>query len=480
MLKQILIIDDSEEIQDLVKYCVARSWPKATINLYNPEQGIPDETFNWQDYDLLILDYQLNLPDQNGFDWLKILKQYQGVPPILFMTSYGDEKVAVRSIKLGANDYLNKEELTPKNFTECVEEILREQEQNTGEIHRQENIIDNEKTVHLTAEETLSAMTLTSQKNVKIESKKQTDLPVQDTKKDMDRSLLFEPDAESTLTGEGISGHSTDSSDIPIDRNNIVVPGYCNLRKIGEGGMASVFLAERVEDQLEVILKVLYIVDSEDRNALRRFIREFRMIADLDHPNVARVHERAFASHFAYIAMEYCPAGDLSARLDKVLPTETTIKYMQQIAAGLSAAHKLGIIHRDIKPGNILFREDDSIAITDFGIAKTLGAESELTVVGSMVGTLLYISPEQISGKKVDKYSDLYSLGVIFYRMLTGEYPFYGNSVDQILTAHLTTPPPKLPQELASFQPIIDGLLAKDPDERFQSAEEFIVGLQWN
>jgi len=132
-----------------------------------------------------------------------------------------------------------------------------------------------------------------------------------------------------------------------------------------------------------------------------------------------------------------------------------------------------------MKPGNILFRADDSIAITDFGIAKMLGDTSELTEVGQIVGTMFYISPEQIRGKGVNKYSDLYSLGVMFYKMLTGKFPFYGESVEQILQAHLMDPPPKLPTELASFQPIIDGLLAKNPDERFQNAEEFIIGLEW-
>jgi len=113
-------------------------------------------------------------------------------------------------------------------------------------------------------------------------------------------------------------------------------------------------------------------------------------------------------------------------------------------------------------------------------IAKIQDDTSELTEVGQIVGTMFYISPEQIRGKGINKYSDLYSLGVIYYKMLTGEFPFYGESVVQILQAHLMDAAPKLPKELTSFQPIIDGLLAKDPDERFQNAEEFLVGLEWD
>ena len=108
-----------------------------------------------------------------------------------------------------------------------------------------------------------------------------------------------------------------------------------------------------------------------------------------------------------------------------------------------------------------------------------LGGTSELTEVGQIVGTMFYISPEQIRGKGIDKYSDLYSIGVMFYKVLTGEFPFYRESVEQILRAHLLDPAPKLPKNLTSSQPIIDGLLAKDPDERFQNAEEFLVGLEW-
>jgi len=258
------------------------------------------------------------------------------------------------------------------------------------------------------------------------------------------------------------------------------LPGYKVIDKIGEGGMANIFLAEREEDQLQVVLKVLDIANVENKDSLRRFIREYRLIGQLDHPNIARIYERAFAQSYAYIAIEYCPNGDLAQRLKKPMSTEKAVSYMRQIGEGIGAAHKVGIIHRDMKPGNILFRADDSLAITDFGIAKVLGDTSQLTEVGQIVGTMFYISPEQIRGKGVNKYSDLYSIGVMFYKMLTGEFPFYGESVEQILQAHLMDDAPRLPKELASFQPIIDGLLAKDPDERFQNAEEFIVGLEWD
>lgn len=478
MLKRILIIDDSAEVRDLVKYCVARSWPDAEVELHHPSNGQPGETFAWQKYDLLILDYKLGLPNQDGLDWLKNIKRYKGIPPIIFMTAFGSEDIAVRAIKLGADDYLNKEAVTPKRFIQSVEEILRERGQSTDEIHGKSNHVTQEKTVILSPEESERARVLTRQgkEKEKVDPQRSMIMSKEETTMIGSKTLLFAPETVESMEITETSGDQI----VKSDRSNPSVPGYKILRKVGEGGMASIFLAERAEDHLQVILKILYIMNDDNRQMLRRFIREYRLIGQLDHPNIARIYERAFASNFAYIAMEYCPAGDLSARLGNALPTETAVKYMRQIAEGMGAAHKVGIIHRDMKPGNILFREDNSIAITDFGIAMTLGAESELTMAGSMVGTLLYISPEQIRGKEVDKYSDLYSLGVIFYKMLTGKYPFIGETVEQILNAHLVTRVPRLPKELASFQPIIDGLLAKDPNERFQNAEEFIVGLEWN
>ena len=476
MLRRILIIDDSDEVRDLVKYCTARSWPDAEIVLYHPDKGMPKQDFGWQDYDLVILDYQLGLTGEDGLDWLKAMNTYPGISPILFMTAHSSVDNAVKAMKLGAANYLNKEELTPKRFTECVEEILRDRGQDTKQIYsdaKQEKQQEVEPKVEF-------------EKTVLIDPKElgQTTASPQQQEPEKEETLLFAPDNEMStdvsMDKTGTTGHSVDKITTSTGQGDTIeVPGYKIIKKVGEGGMASIFLADSVEENTQVILKVLYIMNDESRQMLKRFIREYRLIGQLNHPNIARIYERAFASNFAYIAMEYCPSGDLSARLDKALSPETAIAYMRQIAAGIGAAHKLGIIHRDMKPGNILFREDDSIAITDFGIAKTMGEESELTMVGSIVGTLLYLSPEQIRGSDVMACSDLYSLGVIFYKMLTGEYPFIGKNVEQVINAHLSAHIPKLPAQLSSFQPIIDGLLAKDPSERFQTAEEFIVGLEW-
>jgi serine/threonine-protein kinase PpkA len=246
--------------------------------------------------------------------------------------------------------------------------------------------------------------------------------------------------------------------------------------------MASIYLAERDEDQLKVVLKVLSLNNNDDSSLLRRFMREYKLIAQVEHPNIVQIYERAFASSFAYIAMEYFSHGDLAERLKKGLDSRTAISYLHQITEGLGAAHAKGIVHRDMKPANILFRSEDNLAVTDFGIAKaaeTDQLQKQLTVDGALMGTLYYISPEQILGREADQRSDLYSLGVIMYKMLTGNHPYVGSTPTEVFEGHLNVPVPLLPEKFSSLQPLLDGLLAKDVDERFQSTEDLLMGLNW-
>ena len=259
---------------------------------------------------------------------------------------------------------------------------------------------------------------------------------------------------------------------------HLVIEGYKLVRKIGEGGIASVFLAQPAGGGAAQVLKVLRLDSDEGVMALQRFMQEFALVAQIDHPNVARIFRQDFCAGHAYIAMEYFPQGDLRARMRRPLDPAIAMYYIKQIAAGLEAVHHVGIVHRDLKPDNIMLRTDGMLAITDFGIAKQTAMQITDTGANDIVGTPYYLSPEQVTGKSIDARCDLYSLGIMLYEMLTGTKPFRAASVEQLLQMHVKAPLPVLPAPHAKLQPVLDRLLAKDPADRYESAGALLEGLK--
>ncbi|MEJ2095149.1 MAG: serine/threonine-protein kinase [Gammaproteobacteria bacterium] len=292
----------------------------------------------------------------------------------------------------------------------------------------------------------------------------------------METRAVYKASMENTLD---ISGEDLAASNPSIKTGYPVIPGYEIVSFIAQGGMAEVLLAKNEEDKA-VVLKILHMQEGEQfQEGLKRFIKEYNLISNIDHPHIIKIYERAFAADFAYIAMEYFPAGDLNKRIKEGINDDKALDYLHQMTMGLQAAHDLNIVHRDLKPGNILFREDDTLTITDFGVAKTISGEPDITVDNTVIGTPYYLSPEQGAGMKTDHRSDLYSLGVIFYQMLTGERPYTATTIAQLLKAHLNEPIPQLTGNLKKYQPLLDGLLAKDPDERFQNTKDLLLGIEW-
>lgn len=252
-------------------------------------------------------------------------------------------------------------------------------------------------------------------------------------------------------------------------------PGYTVLHLVGQGGQAQVYLAERDHDGLRVALKVLDRTLRQDATFLERFVREYKLVASLEIEHVARIYDQGFAGDYPYIAMEFLPSGTLAARIREGLTSINALRIASRIARALDVIHGHGIVHRDLKPANILFRPDGRPVIVDFGLAKDLGMHSTLTVQGQFVATPRYMSPEQCLGRPVDARSDLYSLGVVFYEMLTGQKLFGPESPANLVAAHLHAPVPRLPARLGGYQFILDRLLAKDPADRFQSARELFT-----
>jgi serine/threonine-protein kinase len=256
---------------------------------------------------------------------------------------------------------------------------------------------------------------------------------------------------------------------------------YRILRKLGSGGMANVYLAEDEDLGRRVAIKILNERYASDDSFNERFRREAKSAAGLSHPNIVSIYDRGQAEDIPYIAMEVIEGRSLKELIMTAgpLPIPQAVEYAKQILSALRFAHRNGIIHRDIKPHNILLGAEERLKVTDFGIARA-GA-SQMTEVGSIMGTAQYLSPEQARGAPVTAASDLYSVGIVLYEMLTGKTPFTGDTPIEIAMKHLNEPP-RPPSELGSeITPELDQIvlraLAKDANERYQSAEEFSADL---
>lgn len=252
----------------------------------------------------------------------------------------------------------------------------------------------------------------------------------------------------------------------------MAIPGYKILRKIGDGGMSSVYLAIQLSVGREVALKVLAPELRTDPEQGKKFFREANTCGTLSHPNIISLYDVGNEGQFYYIAMDYLPGQSCADKIrHKKLPIDDALRIMSDIARALDYIHQNKVVHCDIKPDNILFRHDGSAVLTDFGIAKKL--ENTTTAASKIIsGTPYYMSPEQFQAKPLDGRSDIYSLGIVFYEMLTGTVPFKGKEAVHVALKHISGEVPELPNELSQFRTFLLKMLAKKPQARFQTAAE--------
>jgi serine/threonine-protein kinase PpkA len=253
-----------------------------------------------------------------------------------------------------------------------------------------------------------------------------------------------------------------------------VIAGYRFIQPIASSPHAAVYLAHSNELNHDVAIKVLR---NSDRKAITpeqifRFDRERELLMRVKHRAVVDIYDWGHTEDAHYLVTEYFPAGSLELRIRNLMTVRDSIDVFLQIGAALVSIHRVKLCHRDLKPANVMLRTDGSIVLIDFGLATTLES-TRLTKAGEVHGSPYYISPEQVDGtSNGDHRSDLYSLGVMFYEMLTGTRPFQGKTVFEVISAHKTAPIPNLVGELAKFDPLIQGLLNKDPNQRIQTANE--------
>jgi eukaryotic-like serine/threonine-protein kinase len=362
---------------------------------------MPDASFPLGSFDVVILDYMLGRGD--GLEWLQQFKRRLDCPPVLFLTGAGNEVIAVRAMKLGADDYQRKQELTREKLITSVGELSRTK-----------------------IEHTASAAALASR-------------------------------AEGHELGARIS-----------------IPGINVLRLIGEGGMSRVYLASREGDDEPLVVKILRSEVTGDKKALERFIEEYNLVERIRSRHVARIYGHGVSGEHAYLVMEFFDGGDLNKRLGgKALPPEEALKIFRELMFALGDIHEQGVLHRDLKPQNLMFRADGSLAILDFGIAKHVDAVDR-TGHGEILGTPRYMSPEQVRGVALDLRTDIYSAGVLLFQMLSGTHLFDGETAVEVALHHLNTQPPDLPEHLQPYQRLMDKLVEKDRDARFRNADEVI------
>ena len=410
----VLIVDRSKRSMQIMRRFLAAEIPDVAVSEYDTEQR------GLPPHAFDWAEYDVLVLNQElgsagtGIKWLEDYGPSPNFPPTVLITVKDDPQVTTASLQVGAQAVISKRDLTPDLIANAVKEARE--------------------------------------------------------------SNAAPPTVKGVASG---SKHTESDLDIvELARQGGGGDGYKFMRLIGQGAMSRVYLAERLEDKQTVVLKIMDGTLSNDSDSVKRFILEASLVSELDSPHVVKIYEQGFTNKYGFMSMEFFSRGDLKQRIEHGISPKNALIYLWHIASGLQVIHDVGIIHRDLKPANIMFRGDDQLAIADFGISKRVDATTQLTAVGSVMGTPYYMSPEQIRTEGVDHRADLYAAGIILYEMLTGTRPFEAESLTGIVLKHLQEEAAPLPAEVSRFEPIFRRLVAKEPEARYQHASEVVEALK--
>jgi tRNA A-37 threonylcarbamoyl transferase component Bud32/DNA-binding response OmpR family regulator len=554
-----LIVESDAKFAQWLQHTVSSGWPGDSIVVMDwISFGRVRTAMTVRDYDIVMLslafDEGIEEPTTDGFDWVRKLRSQPGFPEMIVLAEGGSELAAVRTLRLGAADYLPKRLLTPSRLQRSIKLTLRAIEKEAARRAERAALLAAAKSgeksadrpapkadaepahvpshisTHTGASLAQAAQQMAMARQLVAPSAYQgaTSSPPDNTASATANSHAA-PAAPrphvSTHTGASLAqaaalalaAHPTPapkapeaqapqvppsppsppisesqpvlSASQPLKETKPVapeshhIPGYTILQRIGESEAAAVYLAISEDLGHNVALKISkrrhHTGDPNDTGARAiMFQREFEAIAALDHPSIIDLFDYGIHEGVEYLAMEYFPCGDLKARLQNPLTADEAIAFLKEIARSLKVVHDAGIIHRDLKPPNVMLRDDGSVVLIDFGLARSLLAGDGSTRTGVLRGSPYYMSPEQAQGEALDARTDLYSLGVILYEMLAGKKPYLGASAIDVLQQHVMAPVPELPVHHLAYQPLLERLMSKSREQRIASCDDLLHALE--
>ncbi|HTY49079.1 MAG TPA: protein kinase [Steroidobacteraceae bacterium] len=410
MQARLIIVDRDARYREWLRNHLGVLFPDGTIaaaDMKEFESGWERLTRGACDLVVLVAQFGASPEDprSEGLEWLRELREHDSFPPVIAIAEDGNELTAVRSIQLGAADYLPKRLVTPERLSTAVKLALRR------------------------------------------------------------------------LELASASGPAQEEASQPERAPRTPIPGYAIRKTIGESEKAVVYLATSASLQSDVAVKISKAEEApEQRKELAREHTVLSALSTIKHPSIVDIYDYGVHDGREYLAMEYFPRGDLKGRLARGILEADALRYLEQIGRALQVVHQAGILHRDLKPPNLMMRDNDAIVLIDFGLALRVDS-SRSTRTGVLRGSPYYMSPEQALGEELDGRTDLYSMGIIFYEMLTGRKPYSGNSPMDVLQQHVAAPVPQLPPPLSHLQALLDGLVAKSREDRFHSAAEAVEAV---
>ena len=517
-LKKFLIIEDDSKYALWLQHTVASGWPADSIVIMDwTSFGRVRTAMTVRDYDIVLLalkfDEGIEEPTTDSFDWIRKLRSQPGFPEMVIVAEGGSELSAIRTLRLGAADYLPKRLITPQRLQRSIKLTLRaidKEAQRRAERVAHAATAPNPMPPGRTRPRRLlhrrfpprPAPHSRAPRAGHTEARCRAGVqPHGHAHGHAHRCRPGTRRASRAHAGADARGRQNaaappaDPASVslpalvkepkPIAPPNHQIPGYTILQKIGESEAAAVYLAIAEDLGHNVALKISkrkhsgsdsLVTDTGQRSIM--FQREFEAIAALDHPSIIDLFDYGIHEGVEFLAMEYFPCGDLKARLQNPLSASEAIAFLKEVARSLKVVHEAGIIHRDLKPPNVMLRDDGSVVLIDFGLARSLLSGDGSTRTGVLRGSPYYMSPEQAQGEALDARTDLYSLGIILYEMLAGRKPYLGASAIDVLQQHVMAPVPELPQQHLSYQPLLERLMSKSRDQRISTCDELLNALE--